>query len=179
MDERNESIVRFYTSVISNLQPIRKHLMTSDQKIQFILEHIPMQQQFNGTAFYTQNWGNESLEELKKLEDKMLAARLIKIDAQNGIYSLTILGQRVLANGGWVKFTKERAVNLQEQEAQNAAYEAMISSNSKEKETLATNNTSAASTQPPTASGGMKFSNVLFLIAFLLGIAYLIWRIWG
>ena len=154
--------------------------MTTDQKIQFILEQIQSFTTFNGKEFYIQNWGKDSINEFFEIEKKMVHHHLIKVDKKTSNYTLTILGKRVLENGGWIKFNDDRAKTFQTQEVQQAEYEAMKSRNLAEKEhNLSQENYSTASSKSPTASEGMKFSNVIFLIAFLLGIAFLIWIIWG
>jgi hypothetical protein len=149
--------------------------MTIDEKIQAILLQMQDQTELNVNAYCKNEWDETevALEEIKTI---MLASRTIKPTTTNGFYNLTLLGERILANGGWVKFSEERVKNIESQKERAAEYDALKTANEAEKlANEAANKATLASHASPTGSGGMSFQGVLILIAILAAIAVLIW----
>jgi len=148
--------------------------MTIDEKIEIILTRLRQQTECDITAFYNEQWGKDDLE-LDEIKAKMLSVRMIKATATEGFYCITLLGERILANGGWVKFSQELIKNLESQKESEAEYAALKTANEAEKlENEAADKATLISSVAPTGSGGMSFKGVLLLISFLAAIAFAI-----
>jgi hypothetical protein len=149
--------------------------MTIAEKIQILLLQMHHQNSFEVKGFYVSEWGENEVE-FSEIIRKMLAERMIKPIGNESSFCITILGERIVANGGWVKFSTDRMKNLAEQHERTEEYAALKTRNESEKlENEAKNLETLASASSPTGNGGMSFQGVMTLIAALAALAVLIW----
>ena len=151
--------------------------MTVDEKIDFILQHIPNAKDFSLKAFYEQHWPGDAADTTAEVVNTMQKNRLINLSTYDqGIIQLTILGQRVVANGGWLKFVEERKKSEQLKHEQEAEYQAMIERNKVEKEANEQKRTTTVSNKLPTSGEKVPWKTYLAILVVLLLIAYFVLR---